>query len=49
VDGSDTIYYGIDLADYLKREFGGIKVPLDRRPRYVAFWSELAEGREEEI
>jgi hypothetical protein len=37
VDVSDAIYYGIDLADYLKREFGGIKVLLDRRPTYVAF------------
>jgi len=40
----------MDLADYFKREFGGITgLPFDRKPTYVAFWSELAEGREDEI
>jgi hypothetical protein len=45
---SDAIYYGCDLADYLKNEFGGIRV-IEGTPKYVPFWSELAEGREDEI
>ncbi len=45
---SDTIYYGCDLADYLKNEFGGMCV-IEGTPKYVPFWSELAEGREDEI
>jgi hypothetical protein len=49
VYGSDTIYYGCDLADYLRREFGGVKGAFDSPPAHVAFWSELAEGREDEI
>lgn len=49
VYGPDTIYYGSDLADYLRREFGGVKGALNSRPTHVTFWSELAEGREDEI
>lgn len=46
VYGSDTVYYGIDLVDYLEREsvVGRPDRPFVGRPSYVRFWSELAEG-----
>jgi hypothetical protein len=48
VYSSDVIYYGSDLLDYLRREFAG---RLERQgiPKYVRFWSELAEGREDDL
>jgi hypothetical protein len=50
VQQSDTIYYGCNLVNYLKNEFGGgIPRLLEGAPKYVAFWSELAEGREGDI
>lgn len=47
---TDVIYYGADLEDYLAREFGSrSNLPLKVRSVQIAFWSELAEGREDEI
>jgi len=50
VFGIDAIHYGVDLADYLEREFSS----WDRRPwpdaiKYIPFWSDLVEhfGRPE--
>lgn len=47
---TDTIYYGVDLEDYLAREFtkhGGPRAPDPWQ--YVWFWSELAEGRARDL
>ena len=51
VYGTDTIYYGSDLEDYLEREFVvGLRArPSAHEPSYVRFWSELAEDRESDI
>jgi hypothetical protein len=46
---TDTIYYGSDLEDYLLNEFGGRERAVERRPSHIPFWSELAEGREDEL
>ncbi|HEY7814859.1 MAG TPA: hypothetical protein VIC62_16555 [Nakamurella sp.] len=46
VHQSDVIYYGADLADYLRREFDP---GTHREPSmwgYVRFWSDLACGAE---
>ena len=44
---TDTIYYGRDLEDYLRREFGsdGHRAPVDGVRVHIPFWAELAEGR----
>lgn len=50
VHQTDTIYYGVDLEDYLVREFSDPPLPpLEGSPRYVQFWSELAEGMDEQL
>jgi hypothetical protein len=49
VHQTDTIYYGSDLEDYLLNEFGGQGRTIERKPSHIAFWSELAEGRECEL
>ncbi len=50
VHQTDVIYYGLDLEDYLIREWQDPRRPMDSFPLVkVPFWSELAEGREEEI
>jgi hypothetical protein len=42
---TDIIYYGDDLADYFRREFG---MPLPelaaREPRRIRFWTDVLEG-----
>ena len=46
--GFDTIYYGDDLAGWLKLEFGsGRYAELVREPRYIPFWSDLVERYDE--
>lgn len=45
--GFDTIYYGTNLAAWLKLDFGnGRYAELVREPRYVPFWSDLVERDE---
>jgi hypothetical protein len=46
---SDVVYYGSDLADYFRREFGDPGQPLAHQPRRIRFWSDLVErsGRPE--
>ncbi|BCJ55157.1 hypothetical protein Asp14428_66320 [Actinoplanes sp. NBRC 14428] len=39
---TDVILYGADLADYLRREFGGAAPALDGVRATVAFWRNLA-------
>jgi len=39
----DVITYGIDLLDYLEREFGGRRAPVPAAAR-VPFWSELGDS-----
>jgi len=46
---TDTIYYGSDLEDYLLHEFGGQQRAIEGRPSYLPFWSELVEGRLDEL
>jgi len=48
---TDTIYYGHDLVDYLENEFVRPPPgpPIAGPVVHVAFWSELAEGREDEL
>ena len=47
---TDTTYYGRDLEDYLVSEFSSpTRGPVEGRPKYAYFWSELAEGREDEL
>lgn len=43
VSQSDVIVYGADLADYLAHEFHLPRQP-DQEPAHVPFWSELADG-----
>ncbi|MET1113060.1 MAG: SMI1/KNR4 family protein [Allosphingosinicella sp.] len=42
---SDIIYYGADLADYLRREFSPHppRTPVGRPGRHIPFWSDLVE------
>ena len=40
---SDVIYYGFDLADYFKREFGDPTRPVAQQVKRIPFWSELVE------
>jgi hypothetical protein len=40
--GFDTIYYGADLDDYWKREFGGLQTPIGE-VRHITFWSDIVE------
>jgi hypothetical protein len=44
--GFDTVYYGVDLADYFAREFGSHPEPVEMPVRKVPFWSELVEDFE---
>ncbi|HEY0114851.1 MAG TPA: hypothetical protein VGB54_03935 [Allosphingosinicella sp.] len=44
--GFDTMYYGDNLAGYLKREFGWRRGETVSQPRQIPFWSDLAEGQE---
>jgi len=44
---SDAIYYGRDLADYFRREFGDAAEPVIGPVRYIPFWSDLVERRSE--
>lgn len=39
---SDAIIYGVDLADYVAREFEGLRGAWPHRPKAIRFWSELA-------
>ncbi|GAA3024462.1 hypothetical protein GCM10020229_39670 [Kitasatospora albolonga] len=41
VHQSDVIYYGADLADYLRHEFSGLPARLDEARATVPFWSYL--------
>ena len=45
---SDVIYYGSDLLDYVRREFGSSPPSWEGMgtSKHVAFWSNLAEGAE---
>jgi len=43
--GFDTIYYGANLSEYLKNEFGGTHVV--GTARHVPFWSDLVERFED--
>jgi hypothetical protein len=45
--GFDTIYYGDNLAGWLKRDFGWLWGEVVREPRYVPFWSDLVERHDE--
>lgn len=40
---SDVIYYGADLDDYFKREFGDPRRPLPATIKRIPFWSDLVE------
>jgi len=41
----DFIYYGYDLADYLREEFGAPNpYPRLDPPRYVPMWAEAVEA-----
>lgn len=42
---SDIVYYGADLADYLRREFSPAppRTPVERPRRRIPFWSDLVE------
>jgi hypothetical protein len=44
-DGFDTIYYGADLHDYWKREFGELQTPIGT-VRHIPFWSDITESWE---
>jgi len=43
INQSDVIYYGVDIADYFEREFGGDRTPLATPHRHIRFWSDLVE------
>jgi hypothetical protein len=41
---SDVIFYGLNLADYIEREFGGERnrpMPPSRQIKRIEFWSDL--------
>jgi len=42
---SDIVYYGADLADYLRRDFSPVppQTPVERPGRHIPFWSDLVE------
>ncbi|MER7850411.1 hypothetical protein ABTZ03_41515 [Kitasatospora sp. NPDC096077] len=44
VHQTDAVYYGNDLADYLRYEFTGRSAGLSRARATVGFWSYLLEG-----
>ncbi|MFD8781213.1 hypothetical protein [Kitasatospora sp. NPDC059599] len=44
VHQTDIIYYGIDLADYIRAEFTGRPSGLSRARVTVGFWSYIVEG-----
>ncbi|GAB3552861.1 hypothetical protein J2S53_003627 [Actinopolyspora lacussalsi] len=48
VHRTDVIHYGVDLVDYLHREFHRSATPHEhtRSHRWVAHWSDLASGAE---
>lgn len=43
VHQTDVIYYGIDLADYVAREFGSARASSGSPAVRVPFWSDLVE------
>lgn len=49
---TDIVYYGYNLADYLKNEFS-LTLPKDfnipSTPKRIAFWSDLADGLDENV
>jgi hypothetical protein len=46
---TDVIVYGADLDDYLVQEFGGARAdPVPRPTVRIPFWSDLAEGAEDD-
>lgn len=47
VHQTDVVYYGANLVDYLRAEFGSREPTGEIRSR-VPFWSDLAEGTENE-
>ena len=46
VYGTDAITYGVDLADYLTREFLGLASPVGTvaASKRIPFWSDLVDG-----
>jgi len=44
--GFDTIYYGTNLDDYWKREFGELQTPIGT-VRHIPFWSDIIERWED--
>ncbi|MEM7223781.1 MAG: SMI1/KNR4 family protein [Pseudomonadota bacterium] len=46
---SDIIYFGSDLAGYLRYEFGPNGRQVDRDPRHIPFWSDWANGKYDEF